>query len=239
MEYNLKNFHAMHTLAEKMRDRQFPQWNQSFFRSLRDRRRAEWLEALWKEAVNLTVQQYGECAPRTHGEQPANNTPLMIMAKAPYPMVDSQTLTRMVQYLVDNGGGINKVDNLGMNAAMHAVGSGNLCFFQWFYEKANMLWQNGFDWEKKNSSGRNMLSLISQPNRSGRVYEKVRDLCKKGYITEIVHDVDPERPQRQGGASVANQRQHPRPKHNDTDIAEEWSECAASSDPSDWIVDMY
>ena len=48
---------------------------------------------------------------------------------------------------------------------------------------------------------------------AGHVYQKIWSLADKGYITELVHEDDDERPMREGGASVSNQRQHPRPKY--------------------------
>ena len=52
------------------------------------------------EMANLTVQQYGSCTPRTHAERPANNTPLMIMAKAGFPGVDDATYQQMIEFSV-------------------------------------------------------------------------------------------------------------------------------------------
>ena len=54
---------------------------------------------------------------------------------------------------------------------------------------------------------------MKQPNVNPYVYQKIRSLANKGYITELVHEADEERPMREGGASVPNQRQHPRPKY--------------------------
>ena len=76
---------------------------------------------------------------------PANNTPLMTMAKALFPVVDDATYRQMLEFLVVRGSGSpGLVDNFGTNAVMHAAGTANLAFFNWFYTRAHSFDEFGF-----------------------------------------------------------------------------------------------
>ena len=54
------------------------------------------------------------------------------------------------------------VNNHDMNAVMHAAGTSNIQFFDWFYERAHPIAERGFLWDQKNDAKRNMLSMVNQ-----------------------------------------------------------------------------
>ena len=54
------------------------------------------------------------------------------------------------------------VNNHDMNAVMHAARGGNVQFFDWFYERAHPIAEQGFLWDQKNDAKSNMLSMVNQ-----------------------------------------------------------------------------
>jgi len=185
------------------------------FKKLRPEGKERWLFRLFKEGVLLTTKQYGACIPRTQGSQPPNNTPLMTLAKAPFPGVGWQIYHKMMECIIDNGGNPALVDNLGVNAFMHAAGHGNSAFVEWFYKRVDHCKRSGFDFNHKNDEGRNVLSMLMQRNSHPGILAKMKDLAVKGHLDEVVHVVDAERPWRFGGTSGARQRSRPRIRHAD------------------------
>ena len=54
--------------------------------------------ALWKEALQLGVKEYGECNMRTLCDKPPSNTPLHLMAKAEFKYVHATTYRERSTY---------------------------------------------------------------------------------------------------------------------------------------------
>ena len=84
---------------------------------------------LWEQALQLTNVEYDSCAVRTHSDKPANNTPLIMMAKSQFKIVNDLEYKSMLSQLINAGGGLCLVDNQRSNAFMHACTSNNFIFF--------------------------------------------------------------------------------------------------------------
>ena len=208
--YNNRGWQPLHSLIDSLRDRDFPQWCHQWFDSQFGTEQQAWLLRLFREAVQHTQRQYGSCTPRTHGTQPPNNTPLMLLAKSGFPRVTKDTYRRMMECVIYCGGDPRLVDNHGNNAFMHACGHGNVWFVEWFYNRVEACRGKGFDFNHKNQDGRNALSMVKQAGSNHAVVKKIEDLAKKNIIERLQHEPDVLRPHRHGGSSGANQRERPR-----------------------------
>jgi len=235
-EYNEKGWTPLHSLMDCCKATELPVWELNNLYGLTTQGRYIWLFDLFQEGVDLTVKMYGACTVRTHGSQPENNTPLMMLSKAKPRLVDQQTYVNMIEYLVNNGhGGLALVDNHRMNAVMLAAGGGNLAFLKWANERKESLAERGFNWNAVNDAGRNMLCLCRQYNANPHVLKMLKGLAKEKYIRILVHPPVEGDPGRQGGQSNVHRRDR-RQGFQALDDQSQWVWCEEESDGYQWHI---
>ena len=206
--YNEKGFHPFHTLMESLcaKSATFPKDHPSFHTWYQGRKN-DFVLHLVREAVEHTLEEYGDCTCRTQSDRPTDNTPLMFLAKAECKVVDHRTLIEILQMLVIRGGGINAVDSNGSNALMLAAGHDNQPIFKWFYDNAWYLRDTcGFEWNHKNNDRRNVLALVKKRDDNGAILNWCMDLAMRGFIEGGVVAYDTQRRGGRGGSSGVNQR---------------------------------
>ena len=201
--YNMRGYHASHCFINAMHEWNFPEGHEDFWQWTQPTK-DEWVYKLFCEVVSLTVRQYGTCTPRTHGNRPANNTPLMMLSKGGYPNISDQCVHRMLTHLMTDGiGKPGLVDNRHNNCVMMAAGQGNKVAWDFYHQRAYHLSLYGFDWAHENIDHRNVLGLVKSNPQAVHILASCKDLCRLHYFV----DKDPNDNLPCSGQSSANRRQ--------------------------------
>ena len=168
--------------------------------------RDKYVVDLWQEAIALTVRQYGSCSPRTHSQQPPNNTPLHLMAKCSYKSwLPTDTYDRLMDTLMEAcGDELNAVDNRGSTAFIMAAGAGNVPFIDYCIRRMDFLEERRIDWNHRNIDRCNAFNITDHETSNLAVHNKLMLLVKHGKLDELDH------PNR-AGRSSANRRNRSAP----------------------------
>ena len=138
---------------------------------------------LWCEMLRHGIAEYGSVDMRTHSDLPANNTPLMLAAKARFKYVSSRQYGHMMSSLVEAGGDLGAVDNRKTNAFMMACGHGNEVFVDFVFARAKMLFDSGeFDFNQLNVDDRNAMGMVAADGAKAGIRNKLFNLAQKEYM---------------------------------------------------------
>ena len=184
--YNASGNHVIFTVIEEITKRNFGDWHADRY-YWSQYQLEKFVEAFWDETVRLTTEQYGTCTIRSHTDRPANNTPLMKLAKWGHPTMSPEFHQRMVTTLVFLGQcEPGAVDNRNMNAFMHACGAGNRPCVGFFFDKAKQFRELGFNFDQRNDPDRrNALGVVFLGGADEWIKRKCEDLCKRGFMTAV------------------------------------------------------
>ena len=115
----------------------------------------------------------------------------MLLAKSKILRSRIEDWFNLIDILYEAGADLNITENRGKNALMLACGHGNVNFFKWFYDKHVFLYEKKkFNFEHRSVNGRNALSCVDSPDSNPSIRNALRDLVKKGILTEIPYHIE-------------------------------------------------